>query len=115
MVTFSAILRYNCINNTNSIETTSQALTNSEGYSSAKTKIGYKRKILATNNKNIYFCNAKHINRMQTTTTTIRQTNSTTSSRQKKKAYPKTLKGCFSFEEFQDLLNEKIREHYEKV
>jgi len=25
------------------------------------------------------------------------------------------LKGCFSFEEFQDLLNEKIREHYEKV
>lgn len=78
-------------------------------------RIGCKRKILATNNKNIYFCNAKYINRMQTTTTTIRQTNTTTSSRQKKKAYPKTLKGCFSFEEFQDLLNEKIREHYEKV
>ena len=52
---------------------------------------------------------------MQTTTTTIRQTNTITSSHQKKKAYPKTLKGCFSFEEFQDLLNEKIREHYEKV
>lgn len=78
-------------------------------------RIGYKRKILATNNKNTYFCNAKYINRMQTTTTTTRQNNTTTSSRQKKKAYPKTLKGCFSFEEFQDLLNEKIREHYEKV
>jgi hypothetical protein len=25
------------------------------------------------------------------------------------------LKGCFSFEEFQDLLNEKIRKHYEEV
>lgn len=42
---------------------------------------------------------------MQNTTTTIRQTNTTTSSCQKKKAYPKTLKGCFSFEEFQNLLN----------
>ena len=51
---------------------------------------------------------------MQTATTTIRQT-STTTYRSKKKVYPKTLKGCFSFEEFQDLLNEKIREHYEKV
>ena len=78
-------------------------------------RIGCKRKILATNNKNIYFCNAKYINRMQTTTTTIRRTNTITSSRQKKKAYPKTLKGCFSFEEFQDQLNEKIKEHYEKV
>ena len=52
---------------------------------------------------------------MQTITTNISQTKTTTSFRQKKKAYPKTLKGCFSFEEFQDLLNEKIREHYEKV
>jgi hypothetical protein len=25
------------------------------------------------------------------------------------------LKGCFSFEDFQDLLNEKIRKHYEEV
>lgn len=33
----------------------------------------------------------------------------------RKKAYPETLKGCFSFEEFQDLLNEKIEGHYEKV
>ena len=52
---------------------------------------------------------------MQTTTTTIRQTNTATSFRPKKKVYPETLKGCFSFEEFQDLLNEKIREHYEKI
>lgn len=52
---------------------------------------------------------------MQTTTTNLKQTNTTTPYRQKKKAYPKTLKGCFSFEEFQDLLNEKIKEHYEKV
>jgi hypothetical protein len=78
-------------------------------------RIDCKRKILATNNKNIYFCNAKHINRMQTTTTTIRQTNTATSFRPKKKVYPKTLKGCFSFEEFQDLLNEKIKKHYEEV
>ena len=55
----------------------------------------------------------KSTNRMQTTTTNISQ-NTTTSYRPKKKAYPKTLKGCFSFEEFQDLLNEKIREHYEE-
>lgn len=52
---------------------------------------------------------------MQTTTTTIKHTNKGTSYRQKKKVYPKTLKGCFSFEEFQDLLNEKIRKHYEEV
>ena len=52
---------------------------------------------------------------MQTITTNISQADTTTSFHQKKKAYPKTLKGCFSFEEFQDLLNEKIREHYEKV
>jgi len=53
---------------------------------------------------------------MQSITTNISQANTTTSYRQKKKKdYPKTLKGCFSFEEFQDLLNEKIREHYEKV
>lgn len=77
-------------------------------------RIGYKIKILATNNKIIYFCRAKHTNCMQTTTT-INQTNTTTSFRQKKKVYPKTLKGCFSFEEFQDLLNEKIRKHYEEV
>ncbi len=32
----------------------------------------------------------------------------------KKESYPKTLKSCFSFEEFQDLLNEKIREHFEE-
>ena len=31
------------------------------------------------------------------------------------KKYPETLKGCFSFDEFQDILNEKIRQHYEKV
>jgi hypothetical protein len=65
--------------------------------------------------KKVLLLHFKSTHCMQTTTTTIRQTNSTTSSRQKKKAYPKTLKGCFSFEEFQDLLNEKIREHYEKV
>jgi hypothetical protein len=58
---------------------------------------------------------AKYINRMQTTTTTIRQTNTATSFRPKKKVYPKTLKGCFYFEEFQDLLNEKIKKHYEEV
>lgn len=51
---------------------------------------------------------------MQTTTNTITKTNTTTY-RSKKKVYPETLQGCFSFEEFQDLLNEKIREHYEKV
>jgi len=48
---------------------------------------------------------------MQTPATTTRQT-SATAYRTKKKVYPKTLKGCFSFEEFQDLLNEKIRKHY---
>ena len=52
---------------------------------------------------------------MQTTTSNISQTNAISSYRPKKKVYPKTLKGCFSFEEFQDLLNEKIREHYEKI
>lgn len=52
---------------------------------------------------------------MQTITTNINQTNTTTSFRPKKKVYPKTLKGCFSFEEFQDLLNEKIKKHYEEV
>ena len=52
---------------------------------------------------------------MRTITTNISQANTTTSFRPKEKAYPKTLKGCFSFEEFQDLLNEKIRKHYEKV
>ena len=52
---------------------------------------------------------------MQTTSTNLQQTNTGTSYRPKKKAYPKTLKGCFSFEEFQDLLNEKIKEHYEKI
>lgn len=53
---------------------------------------------------------------MQTTTTTTRQTYTTTyRTKNKKKNYPQTLKGCFSFKEFQDLLNEKIREHYEKV
>lgn len=31
----------------------------------------------------------------------------------KKKVYPKTMKGCFSFEEFQYLLNEKIKLYYE--
>ena len=51
---------------------------------------------------------------MQTTTTTIKHTNKGTSYRPKEKVYPKTLKGCFSFEEFQDLLNEKIRKHYEE-
>jgi len=50
---------------------------------------------------------------MQTITNTIRQSKPTTY-HTKKKAYPKTLKGCFSFEEFQDLLNEKIRKHYEE-
>lgn len=52
---------------------------------------------------------------MRTTTTNINQTNTTTSFPKKEKVYPKTLKGCFSFEEFQDLLNEKIRKHYEEV
>ena len=78
-------------------------------------RIGCKRKILATNNKNIYFCRVKCLHRMQTTTTTIKHTNKGTSYRPKEKVYPKTLKGCFSFEEFQDLLNEKIRKHYEEV
>ena len=52
---------------------------------------------------------------MQTITANTSQTTAATSFLPKKKAYPKTLKGCFSFEEFQDLLNEKIREHYEKI
>ena len=51
---------------------------------------------------------------MQTTANTITKTNTTTY-RSKKKVYPETLQGCFSFEEFQDLLNEKIRKHYEEV
>ena len=51
---------------------------------------------------------------MQTTATTIRKTDTTTYCA-KKKVFPKTLKGCFSFVEFQDLLNEIIIEHYEKV
>ncbi len=80
-----------------------------------KRRIGCKSKILASNNKNIYFCRAKHTNCMQTITTNINQTNTTTPFRPKKKVYPKTLKGCFSFEDFQDLLNEKIRKHYEEV
>ena len=52
---------------------------------------------------------------MQTTATNLQHANTGTSYRPKKKVYPKTLKGCFSFEEFQDLLNEKIKEHYEKI
>ena len=28
------------------------------------------------------------------------------------KKYPKTLKSCISLEEFEDLLNQKINEHY---
>ena len=52
---------------------------------------------------------------MQTITTNTSQPNIITSFRPKKKTYPSTLKGCFSFEEFQDLLNEKIRKHYEVV
>ena len=52
---------------------------------------------------------------MQTTATTIRQNNTTTYRSKKTKSYPETLKGCFSFEEFQDLLNEKIKKHYEEV
>jgi hypothetical protein len=64
--------------------------------------------------KKVLLLQHKSANRMQTITTNISQ-NTTTSYRNKKKAYPKTLKGCFSFEEFQDLLNEKIREHYEEV
>ena len=47
---------------------------------------------------------------MRTTMVTTTKAN-TNPSRSEKKSYPKTLKGCFSFEEFQDLLNEKIREH----
>jgi hypothetical protein len=80
-----------------------------------KRRIGCNRKNLATINKNTYFCSAKYINRMQTITTNISQANTTTSFHPKKKVYPKTLKGCFSFEDFQDLLNEKIRKHYEEV
>ena len=49
---------------------------------------------------------------MQTTAITIRKTNTITY-RTKKKLYPETMKGCFSFEEFQDLLNEKIKLYYE--
>ena len=52
---------------------------------------------------------------MQSSATNIRQTNTTTYRAKKKKVYPETLKGCFSFEEFQDLLNEKIRKHYEEI
>jgi hypothetical protein len=78
-------------------------------------KVRKKARNLGKQPKKFYFCKSKSCNRMQTTTTTISQANTATSFRQKKKAYPKTLKGCFSFEEFQDLLNEKIREHYEKV
>lgn len=63
--------------------------------------------------KNTLFLQSK-LYLMQTTATTIRKTNTTTY-RTKKKVYPETLQGCFSFEEFQDLLNEKIKEHYEKV
>ena len=52
---------------------------------------------------------------MQTSATTIRQNSTTFYRTKKKKGYPETLKGCFSFEEFQDLLNEKIKKHYEEV
>lgn len=51
---------------------------------------------------------------MQTTTVPTTKTKAPVSN-SKKKVYPKTLKGCFSVEEFQDLLNEKIRGHYENV
>lgn len=50
---------------------------------------------------------------MRTTMVTTTKAN-TNPSRSEKKSYPETLKGCFSFEEFQDLLNEKIREHFEE-
>ena len=68
---------------------------------------------MASNQKSSTFA-SQIANRMQPITTSINQTTNG-SYRPKKKAYPKTLKGCFSFEEFQDLLNEKIKEHYEKV
>ena len=31
------------------------------------------------------------------------------------KKYPKTLKSCISLEEFKDLLDQKINEHYENL
>ena len=31
------------------------------------------------------------------------------------KKYPETLKSCISMEEFKDLLNQKINEHYENL
>lgn len=31
------------------------------------------------------------------------------------KKYPDTLKSCISLEEFKDLLNQKIEEHYENL
>lgn len=31
------------------------------------------------------------------------------------KKYPDTLKSCISLEEFKDLLNQKINEHYENL
>ena len=54
-------------------------------------------------------------NLMHNTATNPHQAKTNSSCHKPKKAYPKTLKGCFSFEEFKDLLNEKIDEHYEKV
>ena len=57
----------------------------------------------------------KKKNLMQETATNLQQAKTNSTCHHPKKAYPKTLKGCFSFEEFQDLLNEKIEEHYEEV
>ena len=43
----------------------------------------------------------------QTTSLRVRGT-----SKIEQKKYPKTLKSCISLEEFEDLLNQKINEHY---
>ena len=47
------------------------------------------------------------------TQTTSLQVRGTSKIEQKK--YPETLKSCISMEEFKDLLNQKINEHYENL
>ena len=47
-------------------------------------------------------------------TQTINLRKSDTSKVERKK-YPDTLKSCISLEEFKDLLNQKIKEHYENL
>ena len=52
------------------------------------------------------------MNNISTQTVNLR-TRSTSKIEQKK--YPKTQKSCISLEEFKDLLDQKINEHYENL